>query len=322
MDLVDSKYIGLISVRLDKFSKKNSNLYNFRCPICGDSKKNKTKARGFIYSVKNNSNYKCHNCGISISFSNFLKQYDSSLYKEYCLEKFKQGSTGKNFSTPDQKFNFKKPIFKDKINLPFAETNDSAKKYLESRKLNPCKFFYTEKFKEWVNTQKKVFDEIKYDEPRIIIPLYFKKSLIGFQGRSLSNNSIKYITIMLDNDSPKIYGYDELNLNEPVYVVEGPFDSTFIKNSIAMCGSDVNFKDLNISHLIYVYDNEPRNREIHSRMEKVIDQNIPIVIWPSSIKEKDINEMVLSGLDVQSVIESNTYSGLEAKLKFNTWKKI
>jgi hypothetical protein len=322
MDLVDSKYIGLISIRLDKFSKKNSNLYNFRCPICGDSKKNKTKARGFVYFVKNNANYKCHNCGISISFSNFLKQYDSSLYKEYCLEKFKQGTTGKNFSTPDQKFDFKKPIFKSKIDLPYAETNDNAKKYLESRKLNPSKFFYVEKFKEWTNSKKKTFEEIKYDEPRIVIPLYFKKSLIGFQGRSLSSNSIKYITIMLDNDAPKIYGYDELNLNKPVYVVEGPFDSTFIKNSIAMCGSDVNFKDLNISHLIYVYDNEPRNHEIHTRMEKVINQNIPIVIWPSTITQKDINDMVLSGLDVQSVIESNTYSGLEAKLKFNTWKKI
>jgi predicted RNA-binding Zn-ribbon protein involved in translation (DUF1610 family) len=322
MDLVDDKYIGIISVRLDKFSKKNSNLYNFRCPICGDSQKNKTKARGFIYSVKNNTNYKCHNCGISISFSNFLKQYDPSIHKEYCLEKFKSGKTGRNFSTPEPKFDFKKPIFKSKIDLPLAESNQKAREYLESRKLNPKKFFYAEKFKEWTNTQKKTFEKTTYDEPRIIIPLYYKKSLIGFQGRSISNNSIKYITIMLNNDAPKIYGYDDLNLDDPVYVVEGPFDSTFISNSIAMCGSDVNFKDLNISHLVYVYDNEPRNREIHSRMEKVIEQNLSIVIWPLSIDEKDINEMVLSGLDVQSVIESNTYSGLEAKLKFNTWKKI
>jgi transcription elongation factor Elf1 len=322
MDLVDDKYIGLIACRLDKFSKKNSNLYNFRCPICGDSKKNKTKARGFIYSVKNNTNYKCHNCGISISFSNFLKQIDSSLYKEYSLEKFKNGTTGKNFSTPEPKFKFKKPVFKTKLDLPLAETNQTAKEYLEGRKLDPKKFFYAEKFKEWVNQQKKTFDQIVYDEARIIIPLYYKKTLIGFQGRSLSKNSIKYITITLDDSAPKIYGYDNLNLNEIVYVVEGPFDSTFISNSIAMCGSDVNFKDLNISHLVYVYDNEPRNREIHLRMEKIIDQNIPIVIWPSTITQKDINEMVLSGLDVQFVIESNTYSGLEAKLKFNTWKKI
>jgi hypothetical protein len=38
--------------------------------------------------------------------------------------------------------------------------------------------------------------------------------------------------------------------------------------------------------------------------------------------EKDINDMVIAGHDVQKIVECNTYSGLEAKLKFNTWKKI
>lgn len=323
MNFIDDKYINILSVKLDKFSKKNLNLYNFRCPICGDSKKNKNKTRGFLYSVKNNTNYKCHNCGISISFSNFLKQVDSSLYKEYSLEKFKTNNTKTKPSvSPEKQFKFEKPNFKKKLDLPTADTNEQAKEYLENRKLDPKKFFYTPNFKKWVNQQKRVFEKIVYDEPRIIIPLYYNKKLVGFQGRSLDNNKIKYITIMLDQDAPKIYGYDNLDLNKPVYVVEGPFDSNFIGNSVAMCGSDINLKDLNISHLVYVYDNEPRNHEIHLRMEKIIDQNIPIVIWPSSISEKDINEMVLSGLDVQSVIKSNIYSGLEAKLKFTTWKKI
>jgi hypothetical protein len=46
------------------------------------------------------------------------------------------------------------------------------------------------------------------------------------------------------------------------------------------------------------------------------------VIWPDTIVEKDINDMVLAGRDVQSIVECNNYSGLEAKLKFTTWKKI
>ena len=127
---------------------------------------------------------------------------------------------------------------------------------------------------------------------------------------------------MLDDDAPKLYGYDDVDLNNPVYVLEGPFDSTFIKNSIAMCGSDLNLTNLNISRPVYVYDNEPRNLEIHKRMISKIEFGDSIVIWPTTIKEKDINEMFLSGHDVQSVIESNTYSGLEAKLKFNEWKKV
>ena len=74
MDIIDSKYIGLISSRLQKFKRVKSNLYNFRCPICGDSQKHKNKARGYFYQIKTNTNFKCHNCGASLSFNNFLKQ--------------------------------------------------------------------------------------------------------------------------------------------------------------------------------------------------------------------------------------------------------
>lgn len=324
MDLIDDKYINLISIRLEKFTKKNANLYNCRCKICGDSQKNKSRARGYFYSVKNNTNYKCHNCGINISLNNYLKQMDPILHQQYCLEKYSSGFTGKNFPAETPKFDFKKPVFKKALNLPRASEVSVSKSYLENRKLNPDNFYYAEKFKEWTNTLHKTFDQksLKYEESRIVIPLYYKKELIGFQGRSIGPSQIKYITIMLEEDAPKIYGYDKVNLSNPVYIIEGPFDSTFIDNSVAMCGSDLNLKDLNISHPVYVYDNEPRNQEIHKRMESRIESGESIVIWPSSIKEKDINDMVLSGLNVQSVIESSTYSGLVAKLKFNEWKKV
>ena len=256
--------------------------------------------------------------------NNFLKTFDSVLHQEYCLEKYSSGFTGKNFTAEAPKFDFQKPKFRTRLNLPRASENKQAKEYLESRKLEPTKFYYAEKFKEWTNSMSKTFDEkaLKYEEPRIIIPLYYKKELIGFQGRSIKPSPIKYITIMLDDDAPKLYGYDDVNLDDLVYVLEGPFDSTFIKNSIAMCGSDLNLTNLNISRPVYVYDNEPRNLEIHKRMISKIESGDSIVIWPTTIKEKDVNEMFLSGHDVQSVIESNTYSGLEAKLKFNEWKKV
>jgi len=324
MDLIDDKYINLLSSRVDKFAKKNQNLYNCRCPICGDSRKNKSRARGYFYSVKNNTNYKCHNCGINVSLNNFLKTFDSVLHQEYCLEKYSSGFTGKNFTAETPKFDFQKPKFKTKLSLPKASENLQSKKYLEDRKLDSSKFYYVEKFKEWTNSLIYTFDEksLKYEEPRIIIPLYYKKELVGYQGRALLSSPIKYITIMLNKESPKLYGYDEINLQEPVYVLEGPFDSTFVKNSIAMCGSDINLENLNISRPVYVYDNEPRNLEIHKRMIFRIEAGNAIVIWPNTIKDKDINDMSLSGHDVQSVIKLNTYSGLEAKLKFNEWKKV
>ena len=322
MDFVDVKYINLISSRFQKFKKVKNNLYNFRCPICGDSQKNKNKARGYLYQVKNNTNFKCHNCGINVSFNNFLKQIDSAIYKQYTFEKFNEGHTGKNFPVEEPTLKFDKPIFKPKLNLPKASENEYAKKYLESRKLNPYKFYYTEKFKEWTNSLKPTFDNIDNDEHRIIIPLFYKNNFVGFQGRSLGPNKVKYITVMLDEDAPKIYGLDEIQKSKIVYITEGPFDSTFIFNSIALCGADGDVDKWGISNAVWIYDNEPRNSEIVSRISRTIESGQKVVIWPSSIKEKDINDMVLSGLDVQSVIESNTYSGLEAKLKFTNWKKI
>lgn len=322
MDLIDSKYIGIISPRLQKFKKVKNNLYNFRCPICGDSQKNKNKARGYLYQIKNNTNFKCHNCGINISFNNFLKKLDSTLHKQYCLEKFKEGHTGKNFTVEEPKFSFKVPKFKPKLNLKKASENYNAKLYLESRKLNPNKFYYTDQFKSWTNSLKKVFDDTSKDEPRIIIPLFYENIFIGFQGRSLGSSKVKYITVILNDDAPKIYGLDEIEKNKTVYITEGPFDATFISNAIALCGADGDVAKWGVRDCVWIYDNEPRNAEIHSRISKAIDNGQKVVIWPSTIKEKDINDMILSGLNVQSVIESNIYSGLEAKLKFNTWKKI
>ena len=322
MDFVDVKYINLISSRFQKFKKVNNNLYNFRCPICGDSQKNKNKARGYLYQVKNNTNFKCHNCGVNVSFNNFLKQIDTTIHKQYIFEKFKEGHTGKNFTAEEPVFKFETPKFKPKLDLPKAKENIEAKKYLESRKLNPDKFYYTDTFKSLANSFKVVFDDTTKDEPRIIIPLFYQNTLVGFQGRSLGPNKIKYITIMLDDDAPKIYGLDEVQKSKTVYITEGPFDSTFIRNAIALCGADGDVAKWGIDNCVWIYDNEPRNSEILSRISRVIGDGQKVVIWPSSIKEKDINDMVLSGLDVQSVIESNTYSGLEAKLKFTTWKKI
>ena len=323
MDLVDSKYIGLISSRLQKFKRVKPDLYNFRCPICGDSQKHKNKARGYIYVVKNNTNFKCHNCGASLSLNNFIKKIDGTLHKQYTLEKFKEGHTGRGFVVEEPEFKFKKPVFRKKLDLPKASENADAREYLEKRKLNPDKFYFANNFKRWVNTKKQTFDTIGRDESRIIIPMYGRdKNLIGFQGRSLVPNSVKYITVMLEDEAPKIYGLDSIDEKLSVYVVEGPFDSTFVNNSVALCGSDGDLGYLEGSDTILVYDNEPRNREIVGRIERCIERNQKVVIWPSNIIEKDINDMVLAGHDVMSMLKLNTYSGLEAKLKFNTWKKI
>ena len=323
MDFIDIKYINLISSRLQKFKKVKPHLYNFRCPICGDSQKNKNKARGYLYRIKNNTNYKCHNCGVNMSFNNFLKDIDPQTHKEYTLEKFKEGHTGKNFTTDSPEDVFKnlkssKPTFKEKvkIDLPSAFTVDRSRLYLESRAIFNGDFYYCEDFNEFTGNKS------NYKDPRIVIPLIKDGVLIGYQGRALDKNPVKYLTTMLEDNQPKIYGYDKLNKELPVYVVEGPFDSTFLNNSVALCGSDGDVSCLEGSSIIFVYDNEPRNKEIVARISRVIERGGRVVIWPGNIREKDLNDMVLMGHDVEKVVKEHTFSGLEAKLKFNHWKKV
>ena len=330
MSYIDVKYIGLVSPQLQKFSKKKDFLYNFRCPYCGDSKKHQNKTRGYIFKVKNDFVFKCHNCGVGRTFTNFLKDNCAHLHNQYVMERYREGLTGKNTQTKTPDFKLTKPEFKKRktgIELDkISELNIThpARVYLEERKIKELDYFYyCPKFKEWTNFQVDVFPNLKQDGPRIIIPLRDKEgNMFGYQGRSMAPKAkIRYITIMLDDSKTKIFGMDRVDENEIIYVTEGPFDSMFLSNSIAMCGSDVNIGSNNYQ-LVYVFDNEPRNKEIVQKYIKTIDAGERVVIWPTGIVEKDINDMVMSGHDVQNVVQSNTYQGLEAKLKLTEWKKV
>lgn len=333
MFCVEHEYLPMVGCRLEKFVRKKDDLYTFRCPYCGDSSKNKNKTRGYFYSKKNELLFKCHNCGVGRTFANFLKDNFPDLYDQYLMDRYSRGLTGKGSNTPNPKFDFKTPVFKLKPkglqSISSLDEDHPAKKYLLGRKIPPSKLsnlFYVDKYKTWVNSQVPTFEDTMGDHPRIIIPLINNDEWFGFQGRSLNpRDKMRYITTILDKAPPKIFGLDTADYGEVIYVTEGPIDSLFLDNSIAMVGADIDWLFL-ISNMdtdfVFVYDNEPRNSQIVARMEKVIDTGYPVVIWPSDVKEKDVNDMVMAGLDVQSVVESNTYSGLEAKVKLLSWKKV
>jgi transcription elongation factor Elf1 len=329
MSYLDTKYINLASASLQKYKKVKNGLWTFRCPYCGDSKKNKNKTRGYIFQAKGDHVFKCHNCGVTRSLSNFLKDNVPHVYDEYVMERYKEGTIGKNVPKPDlTKFITKPKFAKRTVDLKRLSSLNNfhvAKKYILDRGIPENKLdrlYYCPNFKEWTNTQKQTFSDTTNDEERIIIPLNDTDgNLIGFQGRSLSPNAkMRYITVMLDEDAPKLYGLDSINKNETIYIVEGPLDSLFLENAVAMCGSDVDIRSFGWSDYIWVYDNEPRSRQITDKISKSIDRGDKVVIWPSSVKEKDLNDMHNSGINVKSVIESNVYHGLEAKLQLSNWK--
>ena len=322
------KFIGLLSPKLEKFKHRKDYLWNFRCPICGDSKTNKNKARGFIFKIKQDLVYKCHNCGAAMPLPKLIEMLDPELYREYRLEKFKENNSARDDMRKVRRVVSKTPQFKldilDRL-TPVAKLNNShpAREYLLNRRLPLESLFWTDNFKEWTNSVKAdSFPDTEHDEGRIIIPFRNAEGVtFGFQGRSLSKTGLRYITILLQEDAPKIFGLNTVNYDRPVYVTEGPFDSLLLENAVAMAGADATSGSLSGRDCIWVLDNEPRNTQITDRISKLISRGEKVVIWPSDIKEKDINDMFLAGIDVNNTVQQNTYQGLAAKLKFNSWRK-
>ena len=319
-----------LSAQLQGFSTKKSGLYNFRCPYCGDSERRKSKMRGYLFTTKTGLVFKCHNCGTSKAFHNFLKDQDSQLWEAYNLEKFKQNSGTRKRKVIDTTV-FKKPVFKNKRKVDLPRVSDlnkqhPARTYLTGRGIPEdtlSKFYYAEKFKEWTNSLKQTYDRIDSEEPRIVIPLLDEEgNLFGYQGRSLNpKDKLRYVTVMLEDSMPKVYGLSEIDKTKPVYVTEGPIDSHFLGNAIAMCGSDVDLSAFDYQ-FIYAFDNEPRSKQIVEKIARASQQGHKVVIWPKSIVEKDLNDMVNAGHDVQSVVESNTFDGLQAQVKLTEWKRV
>ena len=327
---IDIKYINEISGRLSQFKKKGDYLFNFRCPHCGDSKKSKTKARAYLYRVKNDMFFKCHNCGEGQSLTNFLKFLDNKKYEQYLLERYK----GSAPSTPQPEFNDFKPKFKEVDILdgltPVSELKDNhpVKQYVIKRKIPEkyfSKLFLCNKFMAFVNKAKpNTFSHTKGEHPRLIIPFYdINDKVFAFQGRAFGKEQPKYLTVKLDENKQKVYGLNTVNLQEHVHIVEGPIDSMFVKNCLAAAGADLTLK-VEPSNVTYIFDNEPRNKEIIKRMYDVIEKDYNLVVWPNDMRHKDINDMIVSGMtndEVQTMISTNTFAKLEALTKLSYYKK-
>ena len=336
MNYIDTKYISLISHRLRNYTKKGDFLWNFSCPYCGDSQKNRKKARGFIYRVKNDLFYKCHNCSHGTTVSKLVEYVDPNLHQEYVMERYKEGSNGTPYKgaykTPEPDFEFKKPVFKTFDGLKkFSELDENhpAVKFLLDRMLPRGSWndiYFCPKFFEFTNRYvPNKFPSLMGDHPRMVIPFRTKDgNIFAFQGRAFGKEPQKYITIILDKEHPKIFGIDRVDTSRSFYIVEGPIDSLFIENCVAVAQSDLRlpqYKD----KAVLVPDNEPRNRQVCKQIEQCIQDGYSVVLWPQGTEEKDINDMILSGKtsrEIQDIIHSNTHKGLQAQTVFNSWKRI
>lgn len=339
MDWLQHKYIGIASSRLDKFKRKGPTLYNFRCPICGDSETHKNKARGYIYEEKGKMKFHCHNCNASMSLDNFFKMIDQNLYNEMIFERLQDKKTPEQIDYESFVEKMKKPVFmksgplKGLKKVSQLSPNDKVKKFVELRRI-PNKFhailFSCPNFKQYTNNLVSgKFDEnsLLRDETRLLIPFMdANKNVHAYQGRALGNSPVKYITIILNETVPKVYGLDRVDWNRPVYVFEGPIDSMFVPNSIATAGGDLvsAISSFSKDKLVIIYDNEPRSKETIKKLDKAIMNGYSVVIWPENFEHKDVNDAILAGLTsefIQHIINTHTYRDLAAKLALTKWSK-
>jgi hypothetical protein len=347
---IDKKYINQISPLLERFKWKSDNLANCRCKICGDSQKNKSKSRGYFFLKGNDFFYKCHNCGVGFNLYNFLKEVSPALCKEYSLERYRNGETGKsNYKKPEEKelFIFKdaKPKFKKKdkllneltclVDLPSDHT---AVKFANMRKIPKQHWkllYYTDDFTSFgkkLDGESTLFGK----EERLVIPFFNSQGdVVGAQGRVLTmsgevkaRETLRYITIKAKKSIDSLwYGLWRVDPKKRVYVVEGPIDSYFLDNCVAMVGAS-SYKSIPShlinSELVFVMDNEPRNLQVVKYNEELIKMGHKVCIWNNNVQEKDLNDLAhkISTRKIQKLIDENTVEGLEAELRLKQWRKV
>ena len=338
--ITDKKFLNMVSPLLERFAWKKSNLANCRCPYCGDSQKNKRKARGYFYIKNNDIFFKCHNCGVGTTLYKFLEHVTPPMAKEYALERWKKGETGhSNYKKPELVLEFEKPKTQNKTILSELQSvdilpdNHICKQFVMNRNIPKSKWknlFYTNNFCKLIDKySKEPCDQSFKTDERLVIPIFNQNNeLIAMQGRALDKkSSIRYLTLkLIESLDSSWFGIENINPKETVYVVEGPIDSLFLPNCIAMIGlnTDKKLPDF-VQNVVYVLDNEPRNKEVLNYYESVIDNDQSVVIWPDTVKKKDINDMIMDNINISqilNIINTNTFKGIEAKMRFIKWKKI
>lgn len=330
---IDNKYALLISPKLDRFKRQKEFTYNFRCPFCGDSARNQSKARGYLYPAKQKLRFKCHNCNLPLTFGTFLEAIDLALYKQYSMERFREGQSSTYTPIEEQKFPDLKSVniesaCAERVDFAVLQNSDHpAAIYLRSRMIPEDRWkelWHIDNMSDLVNIAPEYDTRLK-NEPRLLIPYYSQNGiLIGVSGRSYdSMDTQRYVTVKFNPQHPLIYNLNHIKAHETVYVTEGAFDSMFLHNCAAAGSTDLD--KVEFKNRVLIYDNQPRNRELVGIMQEAIYNNERLVIWPEGWKYKDINEAIVDGVsqeEVQKLIYTNTFTGLMLNLKFQKWSHI
>lgn len=336
MHYIDYSYINQLSGQLDKFKWKSNKMAICRCPICGDSQKNKFKTR--FYFIEDNAHFRvyCHNCHYSSAFGHFLNKFNHELYDEYRKEIFAEKmKIGYHKVIPKPESLIKNPEFKfDAFPLNvlsrisgLSHTHEAVR-YLKDRAIPEDKFdrlYYTDNFQEWVNSYiPQKYEHVSDTDPRIVMPFIKDNIFFACSGRTIVDSPKRYFQISIDYEKkyPHLFGIDRVDISKDFYVVEGGMDSLMLDNAIAMGTNAIDLNGFDYKNGIFCLDNEPRNSDVAKQMNKIIAAGYKIVIWPVGLLQKDLNQMKIDGIDYKNIIAKNIYSGLGATNKLYEWKKV
>ena len=332
LEWIGKKFIGQIEHTLEGFVWKGEDRANCRCPVCGDSKVKKNKKRGWWLLKNGEWVYKCYNCGYFAGLPTFLKRYHNQLYHDYLVEKM-----GDNYRVPTPKAIPKpEPVIvkpnglENLVRLDRFPKSNMFVQYVSNRLIPRSKwnliYACPTEFEAWY--EKVNGNELPEweSDPRIIIPSFNSDgNVMMYSCRSIVEKpSIRYLIIKVRSDGLKLFGLERVNTKQTHLVLEGQLDSLFFDNALAMVGSDFPEKELNKRTAIVVYDNEPRNAEIVTKMQKALNHGFKVCVWPKSMRGKDVNEMVQNGHSAEEIFSTvlkNSAYGLQCKLMIAQWLK-
>jgi len=187
--------------------------------------------------------------------------------------------------------------------------------------------YFTDEWTAWIKDMQWSYALPEDHAPRLILPWFNRQhELLGAQARRIdaTGSAARYVTLKHDSCHDKIYGWDRVDFHKPIYVVEGPLDSWFLPNAVASMDADLlRLHDKYFANYaaVYVWDNEPRNSQVTANLHRAIRAGLHVVIWPSSLSQKDLNEMSQAGYPVQDIVTAHTFHGLRAELEFLRWRK-
>jgi hypothetical protein len=341
MSWVHNEFAFRALSHLPRFKQVNNSRQfklNCRCPVCGDSKKDEHKARFWAYDTGDDILLKCYNCDYVKPIGVYLREYEPELYREFILELRKDRMRSTPVKEPEKEVpkEEKEPEGiklihcdrLDKLPIDHPIVKYAIKRCIPQNKWN--RLYFTMKWPSLVNSVNPDTYKSEKNEPRLVIPIFNERGKIeSFQGRALRKDAPqKYITIKENENATKIYGLDTAKEGQRVFVLEGPIDSLFVDNSIAITGGSL---DLGIipfkEDRAWIMDNEPRHPDTIKRMKRLVDAGEKVVFWDNSPwNNKDINEMIqYGGATVESIrdyIDNNIESGLMAQLRLKKYAKI